>query len=734
MARLMSSQYPTAEERAAIRRQQDGQEEEEDIKKEPAKDRSALSRCLGGFMSVQFPKFVMINNSRITILYFTLVVLLILFILWYFLVNSQYNIQKMPHMQVHLCGQDGRLCQPSLPDMQNVFQKWHKSHLCTKSTSYEYWRNPYDKYKPLGCMPMCGQMDLDKGLNVAKDEQIGCIMPSDTINVQPTMAFVPTYIEETIFTPATGSPMTCPKGYFTQAHTGVCSYSHQHFVPGADNITVAFSHEFVVSPEIGAFVFGMEDKRANQLSGNADGWGQGMETVFFSHNGNEVATYNNKNFINPTIEQLLAAADYDDVGPSGNLNLDQRYSRREHNVPKSMKGKKMPDASLRMTGVTLTIDLAITDTGKCRHLKLDEDKTVSTGRPVACMFTHAERQWTSVDETVSIGMDGTYKTVKKQGVRIKFRLRGNIQLFDLQTIMQNITVAIVWIQIPLLLVYWFTTFCLGHLSSVYSRVIHQDVSLGDACKGLAARLVSHSAAYMDLQDKPDGITKARLLERIQNILKNNENIDDEEVKKYADFVFEGFQSMGEGEIVINETINIQEFCTACCTDEPLKFESMVTLFDKDRKTGCLERCFLDDTIRAVIRAAKMEADERGPEPVEESDTKQAELMKSLLEVQTCSDQVEELEDLVDKCQKMCVTERDENYEMHVKALPIATERRALGKGVIDPIADFTPTEDPKPDQRESVCSIADEEDPGRGPAEQVEQAEPEKEITEDDEV
>ena len=47
--------------------------------------------------------------------------------------------------------------------------------------------------------------------------------------------------------------------------------------------------------------------------------------LFYSHDGTEVMVWKDGELIAPTIAQLLAAADYDDLGPSGSLHLDQLY-------------------------------------------------------------------------------------------------------------------------------------------------------------------------------------------------------------------------------------------------------------------------------------------------------------------------------------------------------------------------------------------------------------------------
>merc|ERR1740121_2151708 len=46
-------------------------------------------------------------------------------------------------------------------------------------------------------------------------------------------------------------------------------------------------------------------------------------------------------------------------------------------------------------------------------------------------------------------------------------------------------------------------------------------------------------------------------------------------------------------------IDVRDFCAACAMNEPLSFDSLVQIFDKDRKLGCMEGYFVDRTIRQV---------------------------------------------------------------------------------------------------------------------------------------
>lgn len=685
-------------------------------------------------MSVYYPKFVMINNARLTILYYFLTILLVLGIIWYFLVNSQMNIDKTPFAMVHLCiTSGGTQCKLDFASTQTLFTNGMAGadkDVCDNSGHYEYWESSYKKWTPSGCAKVCGTQSSSSTLGT-KFQPDYCIFPEETILLSPQMAFVPTYISDTTYLPLDGNGACTytsitqpnPSGY-TKTPDGLSCYrKHEKFVPGVGQQKIQFTHEFAVSPEMAAFVFSKEDKKALSKATKAQPWDNGMKTVFYSYDGRVVKEWAAGEWIDPDVNMLLGASDYEDVGPSGALSLDQVYTRLDYGVPKNTlfgttnapTGVK-EGVSLRVTGVTVTIDIAITDNGKCHHVKLEEDYDVGDG-PVACMFAHAERTWTHEGTQYQVGSDGSYKEIQRSGVRIKFRPKGSVQLFDMTVVTQSFTVAVVWIQIPLVIVYFFTVICLGHLSTVYSRVINQELSLGNACKGLACRLVSHSAAYMDLQDMPDGISKKKLSDRFKHILQTrikNGELQQDEVDNYVNYVFEGMQSMGDGtQVVINDSINIQEFCQACCTNEPLSFEQLVMLFDKDRKVGCLESFFLDDTIRGVINESQKVLKDADATP-DQSAREEAILIDAVLKLKTCSDQVEELEGICQKIVKTASSELDTNIDLSHRAAAIADKRRAEGKSVIDPIHDFTPTEDPKPDQRESNCSVADEEEPGKG--------------------
>merc|ERR1719188_1516187 len=110
---------------------------------------------------------------------------------------------------------------------------------------------------------------------------------------------------------------------------------------------------------------------------------------------------------------------------------------------------------------------------------------------------------------------------------------------------------------------------------------------------------------MDVQDEKggDGVSKGRLLHRFNVIMRDMKELDSREVKKFVDFVFRGLRRMGTVGVHDDRYIKVESYCSACSSNEPLSFDSLVKIFDKDRRLGILERCFLDDTIRQVHKAA-----------------------------------------------------------------------------------------------------------------------------------
>merc|ERR1719281_928028 len=113
---------------------------------------------------------------------------------------------------------------------------------------------------------------------------------------------------------------------------------------------------------------------------------------------------------------------------------------------------------------------------------------------------------------------------------------------------------------------------------------------------MAARLVSHTSTFVELKDKPQGISEERLLRRFKRVFSHNSELDDGEIRRLVNWIF---HKMAKDH---NDGVDVQDFSHACTYGEALHFRTLVELFDADRKKGFLERTFAGPTMRRLFKS------------------------------------------------------------------------------------------------------------------------------------
>jgi len=659
-------------------------------------------------LAVYFPKYVSIQNGRLFFTYWTLVAMVVIAIALYFIMNNRYQILKDPKSKFSLCDIGCRM-NASVFDQAIAAD----SGLCAGQTKeIDYWRDNHTRYHPTECVKRCG--------SGTQFTDFTCIDAADLVQIEEQVVFIPTYYKETMITkrPAVGGCEQAPVyDRYAKIRGDRCVREREFLVPGVPSASVSLFHEFMVAPEITAWTFFLKDKTAHSLSTESQGLGsKGLLSVLIDFDGNQLMEWAPGELITLSVKTLLMAANYDEIGQAEALDLDKTYRRPGEGIPKNQDPNGVSglederDATVRLTGATLTVDLHYTDSDYCHHYELDKNVKVDHSGPICCLFVHAERMWTKSDRAAPIGIHGSVQYRQQHGIRVKFRPLGSIKFWDMTLLLNNMTVAFVWLQIPLMVLYFFSIFCLGHLSKVYSRVIHQDVNLVEQCKGLAARLVSHSAAFHALQDTYEGISKNKMLTSFQKILEHNKEIDDDEVSNFVDFVFAGMNNMSHANASRLEraTINIQEYCQACASNEPLGFDALAVIFDKDRKIGFLEQCMLDKSIKRVITSARRASETEVRKASAKVDMQAGDINKTKMQLENIMKQVAEIDVRMDEVIKQVGEATSPGSAVLCsKAEQAAAERRFKD-------VDLSPRSNPpKDDQNESNCSILDEEDRGR---------------------
>lgn len=529
-------------------------------------------------MRVYFPKYVTINNRPLFVLYWLVSIITVGIAIYQFVAGKRYEIQKLPEGEISLCSQFCPAVDPSIASTPSY---------CQSTNDFGVG------YNGVQCAPPCSSVQ-GQGTST-------CMTQGEAMQYSTTTVFIPTFFKETKVKNPTYLTGNCDPGYTYLYDGKVCHSEGNYFVQGVEDQYIEFSHKYVVSKPTSSIFGDQPDISGDSLTDT--------DTIILGRDGEKKQTISAGSKIRFKISKLLELAGLDeccdkDIGDA--LDMDAGYERSEGGVQKLQSGSTSPTP--RLTGVTITIDLDYTNEGGCR-LSLQHN-TVGLDGTAACLSVRARRQW-SQSTSKGYALDASTTTPEQQqfqrdysGILINFHIHGSFKFIDGSAFFRGMTTILIWMGIPVWILYFFAILFLGKLSTIYSRVIHQELSLASACVGLAGRLISHTSAFADVQDFPEGLSKKRLHERFQMIMQFSRDLDDTEVRKFVDFVYDGVSiAAGDGGPADDELIDVQDFCTVCSTNESLTFDSLVKIFDRDRRLGSFESFFQDDVIEQARSVA-----------------------------------------------------------------------------------------------------------------------------------
>merc|ERR1719421_857555 len=115
-----------------------------------------------------------------------------------------------------------------------------------------------------------------------------------------------------------------------------------------------------------------------------------------------------------------------------------------------------------------------------------------------------------------------------------------------------LTNAVVFMGVALTITEAFATTSLGVISKIYKRFTTQRAAIARECCGSAARLASHTSAYLELKDTMTGISEERFLKRYRRIFMNTESLSDEEIQRFCNFVVHGMTPGHEPVVKVEE--------------------------------------------------------------------------------------------------------------------------------------------------------------------------------------
>eukprot|EP00440_Ansanella_granifera_P050022 gb/GFBE01054213.1/.p1 GENE.gb/GFBE01054213.1/~~gb/GFBE01054213.1/.p1 ORF type:complete len:700 (+),score=174.08 gb/GFBE01054213.1/:1-2100(+) len=584
-----------ARPRAGSRFVVDEAEEAFEAQQAEANKNSFIKKCMTSLcnpsMAVYIPKSVNVANTRISCIYFLLEIVVLACCIYYVSDNDRYSIFVEPDIMVSLCS---KRCELLPGVMDKVTDKGLARTYCSANPSYAASTATYSNFE---CLQRCGRLATASA----------CVRPQELVQVDGEAAFIPTSMREAFATQKVG--LSCPSGFSTSGSQ--CRRTKDYFVAGVEDVKLTFNHQFSVLPHVNSMNLGSQPSalKAHTGSFHAQGWDDGMLTVLLSHTGSELRRFKQGTAIELTVKDLLEAAHYHGIA-DGAFSLDGLYKDADVGVDVDMPA--------RLTGVAVTVDIWTTGEGFCEvHSSVQSEKTlkvtVDHPGPLTCLTVQAHRRWVTQTSEEPVGVSGAVRTRSTNGIQVKFRKMGLFQFLDEQALIKNLTVFFLWIQLPMLITYWFCMLLLGKLSGIYSCLMHQEVNVAEACKGFALRLLVYSSAFMDLRGKlgendgPDGITKRCVSERFSRMTEGLD-VEPSVLSNVIDIFFDSLKTYKKENAPNSEVVTCQEFCAACASNEALQLGTVVKIFDKDRKLGCLESLFLDNALAKVRKAAEMESE------------------------------------------------------------------------------------------------------------------------------
>jgi len=202
---------------------------------------------------------------------------------------------------------------------------------------------------------------------------------------------------------------------------------------------------------------------------------------------------------------------------------------------------------------------------------------------------------------------------------------------DMVVSAMNLASMAVLMSLPMRLITLMVMHCMGHLSVVYQKMISEDVSIPRLCAMWAVKAVELMAPWDQLSELQSSkyedhqvgmLTHKRFTELLARATDGIHELDDTEIANIATFCFQ--ETMREPRVgksikarmhasignlaqvfqrrsVIDlETMDRQRFISMCTSDQAIPFDCVVKLLDKDRHLSTLESFFMPRQVKKAI--------------------------------------------------------------------------------------------------------------------------------------
>jgi len=545
-------------------------------------------------MPLDLPQSVRIQNARLQVVSLVLYILVSAIVVAQFAYFRQYGqlvpVEGSGDVFVHGTSNESHLVE--------YHQNKSRESFCRKPADFNYWydqegRLRYDNHSCIQPCAACGS-----GCNV------GCVKLPELVFVEtPASIVLTTQIQEKAVTPGKDEYIN----YFVSTVEALSvQLNFRLRVPSAPWFAVSASQQRWVSHS------SYHDVRTAVLDSKGTLWkviGPGQRCEF-------------------TVNELLQLAGHVD----GSLDTPQVLAGRNYH-PGSI-----PDGPVaRISGVEILMKLLC---GDAEVSAARIDLQVSSSSPVCILIVRDSPAW------VVIQSAGRNASRSYRGVRVKVQMSGHQTSLSMNSIFLNIASSIVFFQLPRGIIFFIAIWCCGHVSAIYRHIVRRNFSIAAEAGAMTMRLLTHEVAFNELQSqspevlKHGVLSKAEVSHGLTHVMeRRGRSLDVSEMQQMLDFcidsvgnTFSGADNKENRTSVLSDmcdgidhlghefqeafgcgkpmkhfaesNIDLDKFASACSSMDPISFDSLIKLFDKDRRISFLERFFMPMRLRRCLEKSK----------------------------------------------------------------------------------------------------------------------------------
>eukprot|EP00927_Polykrikos_kofoidii_P071165 TRINITY_DN6747_c0_g1_i11.p1 TRINITY_DN6747_c0_g1~~TRINITY_DN6747_c0_g1_i11.p1 ORF type:complete len:820 (+),score=97.56 TRINITY_DN6747_c0_g1_i11:84-2543(+) len=426
------------------------------------------------------PCFVILRNTRLTILNYALHVCVFGIVAFWFSTSNfhekEVNLTGRYALSFWITGLN-----PERPSFDEVAS----TPFCTAPENYEFWWDDVFKYKATGCWPICNSSRANECVRMDR-------------------AFMTESSSQGLFL------TTLFQSWGGKEDINV-------FVP--EVLDIQFGFTFTISAKHPSGLSFLSDD-SSEVTMNLEGE---FANIFFVILRNTNANSHVKVFRRATKESNRSIAATDpgrfvlsvrEVLELAGLAPDLTVEVPEKGRNAKTDGTQYP--TLGIAGMTIAAELVC-------YSSLEEHGPIngvsgwdSNKHDCACtlMFVPHRPRW---GESWLTGAIGNNEYLKRElvGFRISFSGGGHLRYLDLGNAFVGLMSVSVFMVVPRFIIFFLCCHCLGPLSSVYKRAINKRIDIDEVVASMSAHVAANALVFEELQRISDGNSRTRSYDAVE---------------------------------------------------------------------------------------------------------------------------------------------------------------------------------------------------------------------------